>query len=154
MQKHRSAKVEVPDLITVPNLPEQALVNLARTELDLSLFDRDYAKYRFSRGEQGKTFEVKCWKPEKELRPSPEVRTWFKDGFVGNTSAFIAWIARNNPSGYYVTLPDDRDLYAEGHRLSAPCYIHKRDRIELCLYNGIEQTWGDVWTYVAFRKFR
>ncbi len=120
--------VESRDLITVPDLSAAELTKLAREKLSLAYLDDDLVKWNFIMDERGKTYEVKSWKPAREVMPVVEVQNHFTDGFVGNTAAFITLMIRDNPEGYHSSIPESSRLLRNGCNVQAPIFVRERRR--------------------------
>lgn len=142
------------DRIQVSDLTASELIALAKKELKLTYLDGDLVKWNFITDERGKTYEVQVWKPGREVVPAAEVREHFKDGFVGNTAAFVAWVTKHNPEGYHASIPEDARLFQDGSHLYAPGFFRDESRRKLGLYNDVRYRWYDSWCFVAFREFK
>ncbi|MBI4139054.1 hypothetical protein HY479_02790 [Candidatus Uhrbacteria bacterium] len=100
------------ETVTVPDLPAAELIALAKAEfkkagIPFTHFDEDLAAWDFLEGERGKTFEVlvhnfgRVWETE-------EGRSYQKGNrFDGNVAAFIAWVTRKKPNGWFISIPND-----------------------------------------------
>lgn len=157
-----------PDLVTVPNLSAAELVVEAVRKLSIYVLSPDYASWDFIRDERGRTYEAITWSPNsvrsmEEYVTMHEAREHFRRlGADGNTPAFIAWIMKNDPMGYWRSVPseDDRLLREDTPQflrnvefeLYAPSFLRLPDdqrNLELCLLDG--SRWAPH-SYVAFRK--
>ncbi|MEI7512623.1 MAG: hypothetical protein WCK01_04155 [Candidatus Uhrbacteria bacterium] len=146
--------VSVLERITVPNLPAAELIAQAQSKLELTYLDGDLAKWDFVTDECGKTYEVQSWKPGREVVPATEVREHFKDGFVGNTAAFIALMTRDNPEGYHASIPADDRLFQSGGLLYAPYFLRDECDRKLGLRHDVRDRWRDDMCFWAFREFK
>ncbi len=142
------------DRITVPNLTAAALIELAKKELKLTYLDDELAYWDFFKDEHGKTYEVQVWNPGREVIPATEVRKHFKDGFVGNTPAFITWVIKHSPNGYHASIPPNDRLFVSGNHLDAPRFVCDDEDREINLYSDVRNMWGNYWFFVAFREFK
>jgi hypothetical protein len=145
------AAEEIRDLITVPARSAAELIAQAKT-LGLTYLDKDLESWDFIRDEAGKTYEVLVWKPGREVVPATEVRAHFPKGFTGNTAAFIAWVTKHDPEGYYASIPEDDRLFADGGSLFAPNFFRAEADRKLGLYYDLRRRWCDYWSFVAFRE--
>lgn len=142
------------DLIQVPNLSAAELVAQAQKDLNPTRFYDGLLKWDFITDEAGKTYEVQVWRPGRESVSITEVREHFRDGFAGNTAAFIAWAAKTNPAGYHVTIPADGKLFQGGGCLSVPLWIGSWDHRELGLVQVDQSGWSVLWAFAAFREVK
>lgn len=147
-------KPAVLDRITVPNLSAADLVAQTKKEFNLNCLDADLAKWDFITDERGKTYEVQIWTPGRGVVPATEVRTHFKDGFVGNTAAFIAWVKKTNPQGSHASIPEDDQLFRRGDYLCALYFRRVGEGRELNLCSDVRLRWHDYWSFVAFREVK
>ena len=143
---------ESRDFITVPDLPAPELIELVKKKHNLTGLDPDYAKYDFLYYERGMTFEVKMWKPDREVVPAAEVREHFTDGFVGNTAAFLALVAKNDLEGYHASIPEDDRLFRPGDYPRAPHFVRDVSYRELRLSGVAPGRWHCYMCFWAFRK--
>lgn len=150
----RNPALPYRDLVTVPDLPAAALIELAKMDLKLTYLDGDLAKWGFITDERGKIYEVQVWKPGRDFVTAAEVREHFKNGFVGNTAAFVAWVTKHSPEGYHASIPEDARLFAHGSNLYAPHFLRVGERRGLCLSYDVRSRWNDDWSFVAFREFK
>ena len=147
-------------LITVPALSAAELINLAQEKLGLTYLDEMLATWDFYKNRKGevvdiggKTYEVRSWKPGREVVPATEVREHFTDGFVGNTPAFIALMTRDNPEGAHTSLPEVARLFWKKNGfLGAPRFIHDENRCELGLEGDIPDGRHGPMCFWAFRE--
>ncbi|MEI7512635.1 MAG: hypothetical protein WCK01_04225 [Candidatus Uhrbacteria bacterium] len=145
---------ESRDRITVTAPSAAGLIKLAKKQLSLTYLDGDLAKWDFVTDECGKTYEVQSWKPGREVVPATEVREHFKDGFVGNTAAFIALMTRDNPEGYHASIPADDRLFQSGGLLYAPYFLRDECDRKLGLRHDVRDRWRDDMCFWAFREFK
>jgi len=150
----KKRKRETRDLIQVPDLTASQLVELAQKELKLNCLDPNLATWNFVTDERGKTYEVKVWKPSCVVVSADEVRKHFKDGFVGNTAAFVAWVTKHNPEGYHATIPADDRLFQYGSDLCAPYFYRGEGGRSLNLCGDVRGRGYDYWSFVAFREVK
>jgi hypothetical protein len=140
--------------ITVPNLSAAELVQLAQEKLVLTYLDGDLAKWDFITDECGKTYEVRFWTPGRGVAHHTNMRKDFKDGFVGNTAAFIALMMRDNPEGYHASVPEVTRLFQDGDRLCPPRFFRNERHRKLSLNRGHRCSWWDQVCFWAFREVK
>jgi hypothetical protein len=147
-------EMEYHGLITVPTLSAHELIKLAQEKLSLTYLDDDLAKWGFVTDECGKTYEVQSWKPSREVVPATEVREHFKDGFVGNTAAFISLMMRDNPEGYHASIPTDVRLFQYWSNLYAPRFFRDERGRQLRLSLDVRFRWRGSLCFWAFREVK
>lgn len=144
---------EVRELVHVPDLPTLKFVQLVEYELKLTHLDPLFLKQEFIRDERGATFETRFWTPVSDVIPAKHVRAVFaKDGFSGNTPAFMAWLMRYRKLGSFASIPDDAGLFRSGRLRAASEAFRSLDNRLLSLSKYVRIPWNSGVTFVAFRK--
>lgn len=147
--------IENRDLVTVPDLSSGDLIELVKRECKFTNFDEDLAAWDFIRDECGKTYEVRVYRPEREVIPAEEIRAYFKMfGFFGNTAVFVAWIAKHNPKGSHASIPEDDSLFQRGDSLCALGFRHHGEDRLSDLDHDVRSRWRGRWSFVAFREVK
>ncbi|MEI7512636.1 MAG: hypothetical protein WCK01_04230 [Candidatus Uhrbacteria bacterium] len=142
------------DPITVPKLSAAELCRLAQKKFSLKFLCTLLATWDFVGDECGNTYEVKTWKPGCKVVPATDAREHFKDGFTGNTAAFIAWMVANCPTGNYMSIPEDERLFSSfKHGLSAPGFSRTCTESALGV-RPVNMICDEDWTFVVFRLLK
>lgn len=139
------------------NLTTRELIQHAQEQLGSAHIASAFFTWDFVRDEGGKIYEVQVCQPNREVVPATELPGNFKNGFAGNTAAFIAWVIQNNPKGCHASIPEEDRLLPRCIKgkveLAAPSYAHVGNtRGELRLSMDTRRKWGQSWSYVAFRE--
>lgn len=146
---------QATDLITVPDLSAAELVAKAKRKLRPTVLSPNLTSWDFIRDERGKTYEVQVWKPGRAVVPAEEVRPHFTDGFTGNTAAFVAWVTKNSPLGFFASIPEDERLFRGGEYLRALSFGRDGGYRMLRLYHDVRGRWKDAsWSFAAFREVK
>lgn len=141
-------------LVTVPDLTPANLVAQVHDTLTLTDFNESYASWDFIRDERGKTYEVLVWKPGRVVT-SDEVRKHFAAlGADGNTAAFLVWIVKNDPKGWFVSIPSqDARLFQQAADFAAPGYYRGAgDR--MLGFKFVDTEFHEDYCFIAFREVK
>lgn len=139
-------------LITVPDLTTEQLLDQADQALKLTYLTADFETWDFVRFERGKIYEVLVWTPGREVM-TYEVQQYFESLKAdGNTAAFVAWVAKADPEGRHASIPLNYSrLFRSGKCLYAPTFFRDRDYRGLGHGDDIAKLWDDDWSFVGFR---
>ncbi len=148
----RETVVTIPDK-SVPRLLSWIRRTCGRRGIKTDFLKTEPKKWKKLLAEaRGKTFEVvthdfgRWWHPLNDGRPFQK-----KCGLDGNPVAFLFWVLKNDPMGYFGTVPNDDDLLFPDDVSRCAPYFFRVESLRGFLLSDVRDGWGDGRVLVAFR---
>jgi len=148
-----SDTISIPADATAEGLIADAKAEFEKAGIPFTYFDKDLLQ--LIRQDQdlvrGKILKVITHNFGRDWETS-EGRDWQKSlGTDGNTAAFLAWVMKTQPTGWFVSIANDdvRIFRHSNGLLYAPCFRRGVDHREL-YHNGVWYGWDGYRSLVAF----